>query len=182
MRDGWYDVRVRVNGSDNETIEKDVVLLCRNGEFYQDYDQNARSHPRYKGEIIKVYTDEPKMELAGEIDCDGDHMKNFIAAIYVRAINDYRKALVSLHYHPSNAAAHTKINQCEQFLDGFTVRNKNVIEATRERAKYVIFRRDHKCRKCRFKGCPHRSLDCQPNGDFTQFRKVGCMKNENRNT
>lgn len=182
MRNGWYDVRVRVNTRKDGPVEKDVVLLYRNGEFYQDYDNHARSHPKYKGEILKVYTDEPKMELAGEIDCDEACMKNFIAAIYIQAISDYCNALVTLHYHPSDTAAQAKINRCEQFLDGFTVRHRNVIEATRELAKYVIFRKDHKCKKCKFEDCPHRSLEDYPNGDFTQFRKVGCLKNENRNT
>ena len=182
MRNGWYDVRVRVDTQKDGLVEKDVVLLYLDGKFYQDYDRHARSHPKYKGEILKVYTDEPKMELASKIDCDEACMKNFITAIYIQAINDYRNALVKLHYHPSDTAAQAEINRCERFLDGFTVYHRNVIEVTRERAKYVIFRKDHKCKKCKFKDCPHRSLEDQPNGDFTQFRKVGCLKDENCNT
>ena len=182
MRNGWYDVRVRENSRKKGTIEKDVVLLYRDGEFYQDYNRNARFHPKYKGEILKVYSDEPKMVLTEKIECDSNCLKNFVAAIYVQEINDYRDALVYLHYHPSNSKAQATIAWCEHFLDGLTVRHWNAIEVTRERAKYIIYRKDHGCEKCKFEGCPHRSSEDHPNGNFVQFRKVGCLKNENRNT
>lgn len=182
MRNGWYDVRVRENSPKKGTIEKDVVLLYLDGEFYQDYNHNAHFHPKYKGKILKVYSDEPEMELTKKIECDFDCLKNFVAAIYAQAIDDYKNALVYLHYHPSNSEAQATIAQCERFLAGFTVRRRNVVEVTRESAKYIIYRKDHGCKKCKFKGCPHRSLEDHPNGNFVQFRKVGCLKNENRNT
>lgn len=116
-----------------------------------------------------------------DFNCNPENMKLLIAAIYGQAVRDYQTALLRLHNYPNDAKARETADECEEFLSDIEPKFR-AIEISKRRVDYILFRREHKCTKCRLKKCPHASRWDGQGGKFSQFGKVGCLKDENCDT
>lgn len=178
MKNGWY--KVIAEAPNPNTGKREILpftLLYINNTWYQDFDRNSDTNVPFRYPILSVGTSEPIMGMDHPINCDYDNLMNFVSEIFARAIKDYQSQLVTYHFSPTKELA-TSIRYSEKILEGIRVHGQDVIKGSRAHAKYMIFRKEHKCGKCRQKKCPHRGTNNHPQGTYRKFGKVGCVKDE----